>query len=66
MGEKHTVNKPLITITLRLVQCHYEGREFDFGMACDDLELWLYDNDRPELAEYVCAQQYPQCAFVPM
>ena len=50
----------------RLVQCHYEGRDFDFGRACDELELYLYDNDEPELAEYVCAQQYPQCAFVPM
>ena len=66
MSEKHTVNKPLITITLQLVICHYEGRDFDFGRACDELERWLYDNDEPELAEYVCAQQYPQCAFTTM
>ena len=63
MGDKP---KALITIALQLVRDHYEDNESQFAKSCIELEKWCYDNDKPELAEYACAQRCPAVAFIPM
>lgn len=53
-------------IVLRMVRDHYEHDQDAFEADCNDLMRHYDKTGRSALSEYVAAQLYPSCAFVPM